>query len=47
MPAHESSLKIYFMGYLIVKLFIKNMLLVEKTKNTVNYASTTNQINSY
>ena len=32
---------------LIVKLFIKNLLLAKNQKNTVNYASTANQINSY
>ena len=34
-------------GYLIVKLFIKNVLLVKNKKNTVNYASSPNQISSY
>ena len=33
-------------GDLIVKLFIKNVLLLKDKKNSVNSASTTNQINT-
>ena len=50
MPAHDSSLKVYFMCRFNSELFIKNVLLVKnkkKKKNTANYTSTVNQINLY
>ena len=56
MPGNESSFRVYFMGTVIKKLFVKNgcgfykywkPLLVKNKKITVNYALTRNQIDIY
>ena len=47
MSANESSLKVYFMGRFGSEIVYQKLITRLKQKNTVNYTSTPNQINSY